>query len=247
MNDLRLPLAMFLLLSLASCTVFDHHASEARPIRVEVPALRALSCVTHNGEISIAAGTADTVEGVATVTAWAETDERAKEELADLKVLQEQSGGELRLSLQVPDGRRGDVSFELRVPPGSELILTSHDGSISTAGVSGVLRAESHNGEVRFEHAKGHVEVVAHNGAITGGLDAGAVDGSITAHNGAVEVAVDPACSTRVDISTHNGSIELIGASDTNLHRGSASGTFGRGEGKLSIASHNGSVSTRAK
>lgn len=48
--------------------------------------------MTHNGEISIAAGTADTVEGVATVTAWAETDERAKEELADLKVLQEQSG-----------------------------------------------------------------------------------------------------------------------------------------------------------
>jgi DUF4097 and DUF4098 domain-containing protein YvlB len=71
------------------------------------------------------------------------------------------------------------------------------------------------------------------------------VSGTITTHNGAVTLALPDGAGAMVDASTHNGSIEVQGAARTvaRRSRNSVEASYGDGQGKLTVTTHNGGVS----
>ena len=69
----------------------------------------------------------------------------------------------------------------------------------------------------------------------------------MTTHNGGIDLKTPPDFSAAVDVSTHNGSIDsnLAITVKGKLSRRKIQGTIGKGEGKLHLETHNGSIDIR--
>ncbi|MEP6963609.1 MAG: DUF4097 family beta strand repeat-containing protein, partial [Acidobacteriota bacterium] len=128
---------------------------------------------------------------------------------------------------EIFDNEGWSVSAEIFVPHRTALRLATHNGAVSVTDIEGGLQLESHNGAVRAERILGNVRATTHNGGIrvvdvsgnaefeshNGSINLSRVGGSVTGttHNGGVELDLTGSTFSgrRLDVTTHNGSINL--------------------------------------
>jgi hypothetical protein len=174
---------------------------------------------TRNGSIHVTAGQAGTVE--------VDTHRRYSRFNPPHPTVRA-SNGQLTLKDGCPNGLVifCDVSFDLRVPAGLALQLTTKNGAVAVSGVTGALDIHTSNGSITADGASGQLSLQTSNGAIRArDLHTAVVDA--TTSNGSVTVSFLTA-PTQVAVTTSNGAVRVT------VPRGS--GPF-----KVDVATDNGS------
>lgn len=128
--------------------------------------------------------------------------------------------------------------------------LKTHNGEVICKEVSGSTQLETHNGSITCEDASGDTSLLTHNGSAKAFYSATAspvCNVSVISHNGSVSLTAPPNLSAKVEASTHNGSIntDLPITVTGEVSKKNLTGTIGKGEGKLYLQTHNGSVSIK--
>jgi hypothetical protein len=188
---------------------------------------------------------------VATITARADNEEKAKKLAEEVKIKLEPSGNKLIAKIEKPPlvpRRYVSVDFVITVPDKTSLDLTTHNGQIEITNITGQVKGITHNGEVSAKKVSGPINLQTHNGNvdcqnITGDMTLGTHNGNILCaevsgntqlrtHNGQIDAfyskAAPPVCN--VSIVTHNGDAKLT----TPLNFSA----------KVNASTHNGSINT---
>jgi len=228
---------------------------------------------THNGSIAVTGADVTDCNVIATIKARAASEEEAKELAEKVKVKLEPFGNKLAVKIEKPafmTNKSVSVNLNVTVPEHSDLELTTHNGAIRIANITGGVNGTTHNGKVIAEQVSGGTELRSHNGRITceeisGDVKLKTHNGRINAayspnaspvcsvslitHNGGIEFTAPPNFSAAVEASTHNGSIKtelpiavtVVG----KISKRKLTGTIGTGEGKLYLETYNGSIKIR--
>ena len=226
---------------------------------------------THNGYINITGADVTECALTATVIARAMTEEDAKKLAEEIKIKLEPFGNKLTVKIEKPTFMMNQsvcVNLDVTVPNHTDTELTTHNGAIRIANITGEVNGTTHNGKVRTEKVSGTAKLRTHNGKIiceevSGDIQLRTHNGGIKAfysqnappicnvsmitHNGSITLTTPPSFSAKVEASTHNGSIDtdlpitVIG----KVTKRKLTGTIGTGEGKLHLETHNGSIKIR--
>lgn len=185
---------------------------------------------THNGSITIEGADITDCNLTATITAQALTEEDAKKLAEETEIKLEPSGNKLTAKIEKPAymvNRSVSVSLDVKVPIQTSLELTTHNGDVRIANITGDIKGTTHNGTVRVTNVTGQVTATTHNGEVAAEQICGSTNltthnGSVTCkeisgdiklgtHNGTINVvyskAAPPVCN--ISIATHNGDIDL--------------------------------------
>lgn len=137
------------------------------------------------------------------------------------------------------------ASFRLDVPRASVLTLTSHNGGINLASLSGTVEARTTNGGVHLEKMAGKVTARTQNGGVHVDLDGEAWDGEgldVATSNGGVHLELPAAYNAHLVTSTVNGRIHAP-ADLRRLFEGRRLDTdLGRGGAPVRVETRNGGV-----
>jgi hypothetical protein len=223
---------------------------------------------THNGSITIEGADVADCNLTATIIARASTEEDAKKLADKVKIKLEPSGNKLNVRIEKPDNKMNrsvSVSLDVIVPNETNLELTTHNGAIKIANITGNINGTTHNGKVVAEKTCGTTNLKTHNGSVvceetSGDTQLKTHNGSVklyyceaapatcnisaVTHNGGIDFTAPPNLSAEVDISTHNGSIktDLPITLTGEVSKKKLTGIIGTGEGKLHLETHNGSI-----
>ena len=226
---------------------------------------------THNGSITINGADVDDCIVTATIVAYAPTKESAKEFAEKVKIELQPSGNKLIAKIDKPNFMRNrsvSVNLDVTIPNQTNLELATHNGPIKVANIRGNINTETHNGTVTVSQVAGIIKLKTHNGSIT--CKEISSNAQIRTHNGRIEVSCSETASPVCDISiiSHNGNIyfvsppDLSAEADISTHNGKIKsglpillkgeiagnkikGTIGKGEGKLYVETHNGSIEVK--
>ncbi len=226
---------------------------------------------THNGSITIRGGETADCNVTAKITAQAGSDKEARKLAEETKVTLEPSGNKLTAKIQQPTcimNQSVSVSLDVTLPTQTGLELTTHNGtvsitnitgridatthngSITTEGVSGAIKLRTHNGRITCKEISGDMELLTHNSSVEAACSKSAspvCNISIVTHNGGIDFTAPPNLSAAVEVSTHNGSIDsdLSITAIGEVNKRELRGTIGKGQGKLHLETHNGSIKIR--
>jgi len=226
---------------------------------------------TRNGYINITGADVTECALTATVIARAMTEEDAKKLAEEIKIKLEPFGNKLTVKIEKPTFMRNQsvcVNLDVTVPNHTDTELTTHNGAIRIANITGEVNGTTHNGKVTTEKVSGTIKLRTHNGKIiceevSGDIQLETHNGGIKAfysqnappicnvsmitHNGSVTLTTPPNFSAKVEASTHNGSIDtdLPITVTGKVTKRKLTGTIGTGQGKLHLETHNGSIKIR--
>jgi hypothetical protein len=223
---------------------------------------------THNGAIKLSGTETTSCDLTATITARADTQENAQKLAEEVNVKLQPTGNGLKFIIEKPSplvNTYVGVAIEGTLPSKADLDLTTHNGAVDIADITGKIKAVTHNGAVTCQNTSGSSDLTTHNGKITCSEVAG--DLNLKTHNGGINAVYSPTAVApkSIDAVTHNGSINLqppagfTGQVDLSTHNGSIStnlpimitgeisknsikGNIGTGNGKLRLETHNGSI-----
>jgi len=199
-----------------------------------------------NGGISVVGWDRDSVDVLITVKARAETEDAARELIAEVRVVA--SGGTLRAT--GPASRRNAswwVTYDLSVPRRTDLTLETVNGPVSVEDVRGVMRLETSNGPITLANVGGDVRARLDNGPLTVSL-AGTewagegLDASTT--NGPIVLRVPEGYNAELETGTVNGPMSFsfpitvqgrFGGGNQRIHT-----TLGRGGRPIRVVTTNG-------
>jgi DUF4097 and DUF4098 domain-containing protein YvlB len=212
----------------------------------------AVTAETSNGSVSVTGERRGDILVRALVFARARSAERAREIAREVTV---STSGTIRATGPRTGGvrlRQGSsegwhVNFRIQAPNGTDLNLTSSNGSLSASEVRGRMRLRTSNGSIRLMDVGGDVEADTSNGSVNATLSGSKWDGtglSIHTSNGSVRLTVPDNYNARLVAGTSNGSIN-VGFPVTvqgNLRRGrDIDTTLGSGGPTISVRTSNGS------
>jgi len=268
---LAVGLCLCLLLSMGGCVIAT--AKYERTVQLSAPLREGSLFVaqTHNGSITVNGADVDKCDLTARITARAVTEAEAQKLAEQTKVSLEPSGNKLTAKIEKPKRRSNEsisVSLNITVPNRSDLKLTTHNGGVEIANITGQVSGTTHNGKVTAKQVCGAANLQTHNGSVrcaeisgdaqlkthNGSVKAyyseaapGVCNVSIVSHNGSIELAAPPGFSAQVEASTHNGSVrtDLPIAVMGKISKNKITGTIGAGQGKLHLETHNGSIKIR--
>jgi DUF4097 and DUF4098 domain-containing protein YvlB len=221
-----------------------------------------------NGSVTLAAWDRPEVHVKAVKKARGVTQEKAKEALAKTEVSIKAEGNEVTVETIHPKkvgfsfpGSSVTVQYEVSVPRGARVSLTTVNGALdadapgstlsceSVNGAvkvtsSGALKAESVNGKITFR-ASSVDSVETTNGSVEGMLDGPQVgEGSVSTVNGSVTLTLGANAALTLSAENVNGSVEsTIPGIAAEKHR--ASGKLGAGGPTLSVETVNGSITLK--
>lgn len=164
-----------------------------------------------NGGIDVRRGPAGEVRVLARVQAHARSEERARE-IAD-QVRIERGDGRIRSEGPRTERRESwSVSYRITVPADYDLDLSSTNGGLSVAGVSGSLDLRTTNGGIHLDGAGGDVRAHTTNGGLHvelagEGWEGAGLDARTT--NGGVHLEVPEGYSARLEAGTTNGGFSV--------------------------------------
>ena len=148
---------------------------------------------------------------VARVSAWASTEDEAKEIATEVKV--ESSDTEIRSTGPTMRGRRGwSVSYEIWAPARTDLRLSSTNGGLDVEGIKGRLDLETTNGGITLQAVSGDVNAETTNGGITVALEGRRWDGTglnARTTNGGVRLTVPDGFNADLEAATTNGGMDF--------------------------------------
>lgn len=139
-------------------------------------------------------------------------------------IRRERRGATLELVAEWSERRDDDwqakVDFVVTVPARLAAHLESRNGDLAITGLRGAVDIETHNGDIVIRAACGRIRAESHNGTIECCADGQPID--LSTHNGDLKFAT-AAASVSGSITSHNGDIELdlpSGANGTIEGRG---------------------------
>jgi DUF4097 and DUF4098 domain-containing protein YvlB len=164
-----------------------------------------------NGGISVIGWDKSEVKVVARVSAWAGSEDEAKDIASQVKV--ETSDTEIRSTGPNLRSRRGwSVSYEIWAPAKTDLRLSSTNGGLDVEGIRGRLDLETTNGGISLLAVAGDVNAETTNGGINVDLEGSKWDGvGLTARttNGGVKLRVPEGFNADIEAATTNGGMDF--------------------------------------
>jgi hypothetical protein len=199
----------------AWCDDSDGGGQSARVCEVRTVTLPATAALDvdggPNGGIEVEAWTGTQIEIEARVTARASDEARAEELLRSVEIIAE--GGRI-----AADGARQErreswtVSYRIRVPTDTDLTLSTTNGGIDVANVSGDIDFRATNGGVELIGLAGDVRGRTTNGGLRIELAGNSWTGSgmdVETTNGGVTMMIPEGYSAELEVGTTNGGIEV--------------------------------------
>ncbi len=183
------------------------------------------------------------------VNVWDLDDEEAEEYASEIEIDTD--------GLISADGppRRGDgpnwaVSYRLRVPNESSLVLEAYNGGITIIDVQGDIEFAAKNGGIRLARVGGDVHGTTKNGGLKVVLDGEGWSGEgmdVETTNGGIDLEIPEGYSARLLMGTKNGGIRSDVPGVVSGHRSkSIRATIGDGGPLLRLVTKNGGVSVSA-
>ncbi len=212
------------------------------------------------------------VPGVNSVRIWGERIVRsrsaadARAYLSEVEVRVSDSNNELVVETIQPEDTRGrevEVNHHVRVPSHWNVQIHNTNGLAWVDSLSAKVSLEIANGQVQAHALTGEVEVEVANGNVSlenilGNVHVAVINGNVAAEvilaapgkceinavNGNINLAIPKNTSAQFAADVTNGSIAVV---DLNLQnattsRNSARGLLGQGEGKITLATINGTI-----
>jgi hypothetical protein len=226
----------------------DDRAGVCEVRELTMPTAGALSVdASPNGGIQVEGSGRYDIYVRAKVVATAETQERARQIAAGVRV---QPSGD-RLEAVGPDGlgrREGwSVSYELAVPSQMALNLKTVNGGISIKEVEGHLEFTTTNGGVRLSNVGGDVRGRTTNGGVHIDLDGATWRGEgldVQTSNGGVHLSLPDGYSARLEAATVNGGLnsDFPMMVSGRVNKREIDATLGGGGPTLKVRTSNGGV-----
>ena len=150
-----------------------------------------------------------------------------------------------------PDGKGGQVSFEVKLPRDLGVVaLNSINGGITLKEVDGQISVETVNGGISLNDVSGVERARTVNGGIEAALNQAAKDRPMTFEtaNGGIKLTVDDGFNATLDAATVHGRIDVDDDLDgIKTERkvpfgATASGNLGTGGPTLKVTTTNGSI-----
>ena len=150
-------------------------------------------------------------------------------------------------------GRRNDVmvSFDVRVPKGVKVDVSTVNGPVTIDGVAAEVKANTVNGPIKAETAVGPMRATTVNGPIVARIDSLAGDGNVilTTVNGSVLAELPERLNADLEMSTVNGRFSSdyplnVTGTINPRHLRTTLGTGGR---QIKLKTVNGSVTLRRR
>ena len=229
---LALPV-LAMLLVLAGCeeedTIFDWvesssaqaSVSETVELTFDAPSQLSLDCSTYDGAVAVH-GSPDlqTVSVTVTRTARAQTEDEANDRLQRMRYTATLDDRTLLLEYDNDDQDadlhdRCGVAFHVRVPSDTSVFISTSNGAITIADVTGDALAVTSNGRIEAVRIRGDLEADTSNGT----LQIEDVSGDILAQtsNGSIAFSGRPANAANVSLRTSNGRITVRVPSDASV------------------------------
>lgn len=247
MNPIRALSAAVALFVLAALVTLSAPAAQAsaeghfqRDLKVSGPVN--LDVTTGSGSIVVRTGAADVVkvDGRIRVNSWLDSSAQDKARRLEQNPPIEQSGNTIRIGrIEDPELKRNvSISYEITVPPQTELHSGTGSGNQTVEGIRGSADISSGSGELKLMrigsgvHAKtgsGDVELEEIQGNVraetgSGSIHAKAVAGGFECRTGSGDVKLEQTAAGAVRAETGSGSVELHNV------RGSLEARTGSGE-----------------
>jgi RNA polymerase sigma factor (sigma-70 family) len=184
---------------------------------------------TFNGPVNVKTGDRGVANARVTKIASGSDEQAAKDALKNVEVTMTQEGDTVRITARPvetnPRGERG-AAVEVQMPPGATLELHTKNGSITVAGATADVTADTYNGNVQVQGGKGKLHLTTKNGNIRAEGGAGRVE----ARTGNGRITLQPTAAV-VAAHTGNGSIHFTG----KLAKGDHSFESGNGSVVLTL------------
>jgi len=225
-------------------------ATEEKTLSVSGPA--ELTVINDFGDLSVEAGADGKISVKAEKTAWGGDEAEAQETLKDLKVVYEQEGDQVKISVQQPvevntlsvDQRSGSVKFTIIVPKDCAVSLDSANGDLSLRGTSGKNDLQTDFGALTLADVSGETQGRSSNGTIT--VKNLVTKGKVMLSSEFGNLTIDTLQGSEVTLSSTNGTLDLTGIrADGLLKTTSEFGAIQLSDsraGTLDIHSTNGNV-----
>jgi hypothetical protein len=211
-----------------------------------------LEIVNANGQIEASAAEGREVLVRAVREARAGSDEDAAVLLEAIEMREAVAADAVRIeAIADTSGRRRlNVSYDLRIPAGLAVTLTTENGGIRLENISGQITAESTNGAIRGEGLAGSLSAAVVNGGIEIDISAVAGDVSLSSVNGGIEIALPTDVRASLEATCVNGGISVDDDFDMAVAENSrrrVAGTINGGGVTITAGTVNGGVRIRAR
>jgi DUF4097 and DUF4098 domain-containing protein YvlB len=163
-----------------------------------------------NGGISIKGANRSDILVRSKVQAYQDDQADSRRVAAEIRV--ETAGGRVRATGPTSEKHGWGVSYEIFVPLKTDLVLHTHNGGISIAGVEGHTQFEAMNGGVSLKHLAGSVEGHTTNGGLHLELASDHWDGDrcdVSTTNGGVTIRIPSNYSAHLETGTVNGGVKV--------------------------------------
>jgi hypothetical protein len=164
-----------------------------------------------NGTVDVVTGSDSTVKVDVVKRGGGMSQTAAQDDLKNVEVTMTQDGDTIHVTAKRTDQRvdigNSGASARLRVPEGAILDLRSSNGSITSAGPVGDVKALTSNGPIDVRGSRGQLDLNTSNGPIAINGGSGAID--VETSNGPIEITTENAV---VVGRTSNGPIRFTGS-----------------------------------
>lgn len=171
-----------------------------------------------NGKIEVEPATGNTLEVVAEKTAKGATDEAAKDALGRIEIVEDTSGGNVRIETKIQragtmfGGSAGQVHYMVRVPSGTEVSFSTVNGGVELSRITGRIKAEATNGGIVAREVGGTIDASTTNGGVDVELTELAEDGAkLECTNGGIRLRLPATAKATISASVTNGGIDFGG------------------------------------
>lgn len=188
-------------------------ATEEKTLAVSEPA--DLTVINDFGDISVQAEAEGKISITVEKTAWGSNDAEAQAALKDLKIVYDQTGNQIKISIQQPvevntlniDRNGGSVKFTITVPQKTAVTLNSSNGDLALSGTTGAASLQTEFGSINLANVSGEILGKSSNGTITATkIDS---DGKVALSSEFGSITVDTVQGSDITISSTNGILDL--------------------------------------
>lgn len=198
------------------------------PLAAPLTAGSSFSADTGDGSIRVRGVETSECKVQAKIVAHARTEERAQELAEQIEPRLEPSGNGLKVVIDRPHTLVNawySVSLDAQVPTQTSLTLTTGDGSVHVADITGSVEARTGDGSIEVETVKGNVKIHTSDGSVAcTRLEADTVDvhtgdggitmtnvraDNLTARTGDGSIRGREIAADRADFHTSDGAIHI--------------------------------------
>jgi hypothetical protein len=149
----------------------------------------------------------------ATATAKTLTDAGARDILTKGKIQETTEPAHLRIETMMPRGIHGsyEVRYDVKVPPGSRMDVSTTNGSLKVSALDGNLKATAIGGKVDLDDVGGSIDSVVANGSLTARLRSVTAPIRLEVTNGSLVLDLPAATKANLSARVVNGQLGVSG------------------------------------